>query len=269
MLSTSEWIAILGFQVVMESREVRGKAWGCRQSQGIAGLGFVAGMGLIATIDLPLIWAISLGCGQIVGLLVTITSALLCFYTNHSQYSNTGSGFVCEKCQLPAFIDTRHCDLCNLCIPAYSHHSYWLNTCIGSCNSKAYFSGVVSLAVATGCQAASGIAIFALIVEDRALGLRLKQRYSLHDKGYFFTLLLISAVLVAVFITFACVCNLSCHISRIVPKLRTTRPICISPKSEVSIGSMTKQHSSDSFDSSAGESPVVRDGESTAWSPLT
>lgn len=235
----------------------------------------MAGMGLLATVDLPLLWALLLGCGQLVGLAVTITSALVCFYTNHNAHSNSsGSGFLCEKCQLPAFLDTHHCEICDLCIPAYSHHSHWLNTCIGACNIRAYLSGLTSLAVATGCQAASGIAILALIMQDREIGLRLKQRYSLHDKGYLFALLLTAAVLVATFTTFACVCNLSYHLFRIASKWRPRRqhkirPIRTSSKAESSVSSIAKLHSGESFESSPGESALVRERESTAWSPLT
>lgn len=249
--------------------------WGCRQSQGLAGLSFTSAMGILAAVELPLPWAIPLGSGQAAGLLVAIVSVLFCFYAAHNkQASRSGSGVLCEKCELPVFLGTYHCEICEICVPGYSHHSHWLNTCIGQSNTRAYFSGLAGLALATACQATAGIGLLVLKMLDSDVALRVKQRYSLHDHCYSFNLLLISAVLVAVFVSFASICILSFHLFKVYFRWKTQRQrqilpnsVLISPKSAAPICSVSKFRN-ESFDSCAGDSAAIKENDSTVWPQL-
>lgn len=252
------------------------RKWGCRQRQGLLGLSFLSAMGILAAVELPLSWGIPLGIGQGAGLLIAVVSVLYCFYAGDNKPVRcSGSGYVCEKCELPVFDGSYHCEVCEICMPGYSHHSRWLNTCIGQRNIYAYLSGLAGLALATACQATAEMSLSVLKALDSTIALRLKQRYSLHDHGYFFNLLLISAVLVAVFISFASICSLSFHLFKAYFRWKTLRqsrvlpkPVLISQKSEASVSSAFKLRS-ESFDSCAGESAIAKEYDSTAWSPLS
>jgi len=52
------------------------------------------------------------------------------------------------------FADCSETDHCEVCGNAYSHHSYWLNTCTCAGNATAYLTTLVALAVTAGCQLA-------------------------------------------------------------------------------------------------------------------
>jgi hypothetical protein len=231
---------------------------------------------MLAAVELPLSWAIPLGSGQTAGLLAAIVSVLFCCYGGDNKpASRSGSGFVCEKCELPGFLGTFHCEICEICVPGYSHHSHWLNTCIGQSNARAYFSCLASLALATACQATAGLSLLVLKMLDSDIALRVKKRYSLHDHCYSFHLLLISAMLVAVFVSFASVCSLSYHVFNAYFRWRTRRQrqilpksVLISPKSGAPICSASKFRS-ESFDSCAGDSAAVKENESTVWPQLS
>ena len=251
------------------------RKWSCRQSQAVVGLSFLSAMGMLAAVELPLPWGISLGIGQVAGVLAAIVSVLFCFYAADNQPETpSGSGFLCEKCELPVFLDTYHCEICEICVPGYSHHSRWLNICIGQSNACAYLSGLASLALATACQSAAEISLLVLKMLDSDVARRLKQRYSLHDHCYFLNVLLISAVLVAVFVSFASLCSLGYHVFNAYFRWRTRRQKQvlsksgpISPKSGAPICSASKFRN-ESFDSCAGDSAAIKENDSTVWPQL-
>ncbi|KAI3381775.1 hypothetical protein SNEBB_009945 [Seison nebaliae] len=44
--------------------------------------------------------------------------------------------YFCDYCQKGAMEKTKHCRVCNKCVPHFDHHCIWLNNCIGDTNYK-------------------------------------------------------------------------------------------------------------------------------------
>jgi len=187
------------------------QCWSCAQVRAILGLAVLASMSTLITSELPTSSAIPLAIGQFAGWTLAIVSALRCCFTLHSEFGLISMrNTVCEKCQMQTIAGASHCDICEVCVPAYSHHSDWLNSCIGAGNCFTYLGCLLGLGFSALCQLAAGVSLLVLSAIDKDLALRINTRYSLRDQGYLFHLLhhfsaLISAVLA--FSSFLGVCR--------------------------------------------------------------
>ena len=241
------------------------KKWRCRQTQGVAGLAFVALMSALATAELPRFWSVALGSGQLIGLGMAAAASLACFSPARLKFSiHAGSGVLCEKCLSPSLPGTYHCEICQNCVPAYSHHSYWLNICICAENAIAYISSLVGLGVATGCQVVVGIAFLILIVQGKANSLKFSQHYS---PIYLFFL---SSLLISLLTLFTVCFTFVTHIrkamtlwynwkqakSKVSPAYVLSGPVTLHHEGEFCLSTTLKAHS-DSFDSHGGETAGI------------
>lgn len=202
---------------------------GCagKQCRGAVGLTFLAFLSFLEVRELPQSWAVRLGVGQAAGLFLAVLSAVYCFFSSHKCVSSPqGSGTLCLKCKLPSFVGSFHCEICDICVPGYSHHSYWLNSCIGASNSLAYLSGSLGLGTAAVLQVATGLIMYALMLGNRSFALQLSEKYALRDQGCLFHLLLLFALLVSCFIAIACTVNavlLTCRLFAVWRDRKTLR----------------------------------------------
>ena len=193
----------------MEDKTAFGKTCSPQQTRGIIGITALAFWSLIATAELPASWAISLGVSQVIGLLVVGISALRCFNTSHSTTSlRYGAGVLCTKCKRPSLAGSHHCEVCEVCVAAYSHHSDWLNNCIGVGNAGAYLGVVSGLGVLAGCQTGADIGLWVLMLSDKEFAMYIGEKYSLRDQGYLYHLLLLFSLLVSASVVIASVSNL-------------------------------------------------------------
>lgn len=237
----------------MEVRTAFYKAWSPQQTRGVIGITSLALWSLIATAELPSNWAISLGISQAVGLLVVGISALRCFYTSHSTVSlRYGTGVLCPKCKRPSAAGSHHCEVCEVCVAAYSHHSDWLNNCIGVGNSGAYLGVVSGLGVLAGCQTGAGIGLWVLMLSNKDFALYIGEKYSLRDQGYLYHLLLLFSLLVSVSVLIASVFNLLSQICRRISQKKA----------------QSKSHFQATVPRIDSSTPVLRsEGESAFFSP--
>lgn len=197
----------------MEDRTAFRKAWSPQQIRGSIGITTLALWSLITTSELPASWAISLGISQVIGLLVTGISALRCFYTSHSTTSLLyGSGVLCTQCKRPSLAGSHHCEICEVCVAACSHHSEWLNNCIGVGNAGAYIGVVSGLGVLAGCQTGADVGLWVLMLSNKEFALYIGEKYSMRDQGYLYHLLQLFSLLVSVSVLIASVFNLILHI---------------------------------------------------------
>lgn len=64
--------------------------------------------------------------------------------TIHNRGSTQQQTNMCHNCRKYVRDSTIHCHVCNACIMLYSHHSYWLDCCIGQKNSLFYFASMIA-----------------------------------------------------------------------------------------------------------------------------
>jgi len=200
------------------------KTCSAQQVRAALGITVIAVWSLIVTAELPVFWAVILGTGQGLGLAVTAVSALCCFYVVPYKVSyQCGSGILCEKCRLPSLPGTHHCDICDVCVPGFSHHSDWLNSCIGAGNAWVYLSVVLGLAVATVGQTAAAVGLWVLMLGNKDLAVRLGQKYALKDQGYLYHLTLVFSLLVSASLAIASLSNLALHLCRLLAQYKQNR----------------------------------------------
>ena len=49
-------------------------------------------------------------------------------------------GYNCRTCGIRKIARSKHCSMCNVCVPLFDHHCIWLNQCVGELNYR-YFLG--------------------------------------------------------------------------------------------------------------------------------
>ena len=187
----------------------RDKTWSCQQVRGVTGVLILSLWSFLIASELPLIWEIPLVATSLVCLIVSGITSGVCFYTDHRRYRHrSGSGALCDVCNAPISVDTYHCSICDECVPAYFHHSRWLNCCIGECNLWSYTFCVGSLFLLGACQTISQVVLLTLMIRDRATTLRLNSKYSLLDYGFLFrqTLWFFLFVSIALMLSNGCYC---------------------------------------------------------------
>ena len=187
-----------------------------QQVKAQAGLTALALFIAMPTSELPDTWSLVLAAGQVVGLALAELSALKCFYTQQSGFGGgIGIGKVCVKCDLSVCADTYHCEICSMCVAGQSHHSDWLNCCIGARNAIVYLSCLAGLALAALCQIAAVIALYAQMLSSKDFALYIGQKYSLNDQGSLFHLFLSFSLLVSASVAIACCSNFSFHLCKL------------------------------------------------------
>ena len=112
----------------------------------------------------------------------------------------SGSGSICAKCDLPVLKDTFHCEVCNVCVAGYSHHSVYLNTCIGSSNRANYSACLAGLSLAAAGELSTYVVLLALMIRDKQFTIYLNDKYSVWDYGYLFHLFVFFFMLTAFFL---------------------------------------------------------------------
>lgn len=195
-----------------------------QQARAALGITVLAVWSLVATAELPVFWAAILGTSQGLGLAIAAVCSVCCFYASPYQLSyQRGSGVLCEKCHLPSLSGTQHCEVCAVCVSGFSHHSDWLNCCIGTGNAGAYLGVVGGLALATASQTAAVVGLWALMLGNRDLAVRLGQKYALRDQGYLYHLLLLFFLLVSASLAIASLSNLVLHLCRLLSQWKRPR----------------------------------------------
>lgn len=66
----------------------------------------------------------------------------------HNRGSHQHQTNMCNNCRKYVSARTIHCHVCNACIMMHSHHSYWLDCCIGQYNIR-YYTGSMIMGVLT------------------------------------------------------------------------------------------------------------------------
>jgi len=87
--------------------------------------------------------------------------------------------------------------MCGICVSGYSHHSYWLNSCIGSANTLPYLLCLAGMALTAICQVSADLLLMVLMLSGHSFALHITRKYSLLDHGYLFNLLLPFSFLVS------------------------------------------------------------------------
>mmetsp|Transcript_14032 Transcript_14032/g.26279 ORF Transcript_14032/g.26279 Transcript_14032/m.26279 type:complete len:324 (-) Transcript_14032:2866-3837(-) len=52
---------------------------------------------------------------------------------------------VCDLCDSPVIVSSKHCGYCNRCVNGFDHHCKWLNNCIGKANYRTFFKLIIFL----------------------------------------------------------------------------------------------------------------------------
>ena len=227
------------------------------QRKALVGLTVLALFVALPTAELPSLWSAILAAGQVTGLVLTAVAALKCFFTVHRDFEvSAGPVYLCAKCQIEVSSDAWHCDICDVCVAAYSHHSHWLNCCIGATNTVPYLSCLAGLGLAAVCQTAASIALFAFMLRDRELAIRVGEKYSLRDQGYLFHLFLPFSTLVSASIAIASCSNFSFHLCKLSHRPSRVRRSTIMPAEDKSF---TNKQPYESIDATiAGEKQVEK-----------
>ena len=196
-----------------------------KQCKAVVGLPVLVFVFLLVTLELSLPWAISLNIGQFVGLSVATFCAISCIRSQHKSHyaGEAGLGKLCTLCEQPQLPDCHHCEVCEKCVAGFSHHSEWLDTCIGSANLSLYLLGTVSLGVMACTQVTAGVAVLVLMMTDREVMLEINEKYSLEDGGYFFHLVLYFAIFISIAIALECGVNFCLQLRRFVLLWKTRR----------------------------------------------
>jgi len=199
----------------MATQKRRRKTCTCQQLKGVAGLGFLTAVAFVIAEELPQTWLISLAIGLTVGLGLAAASAAVCFYTPHIDCGyKRGTGVLYGKCEMPALLGTYHCEVCEVCVPAHSHHSDWLNSCIGASNYSAYLLCLFSVGAIAICQLLASTVLLALIATDQDTARRIIYRYSLLDQGYLYRVSLFFHFLISVTLATTTWASFACHLSK-------------------------------------------------------
>lgn len=237
-----------------------------QQLKGTFGISLQALLAYAIAWELPTTWCISLRIGLTIGLGLAGISATTCFYTTHIQCGyKGGSGTLCKECQLPALLGTQHCDVCEICVPAYSHHSDWLNACIGGNNYLAYLLCLLSIGEIAVCQVLASTTLLALIATDEKTAQRVIDHYSLFDQGYVFHVFLLFYFLISLTLAVTTWASFGYHLSKAIflwkyqRKARIqTKPVRLmnrpNPSSDTGVpivSSVSMKIQSESFDSHA------------------
>ena len=239
-----------------------------QQVRAIAGLVALGLTAAASAYELPSICALALACGGVAAWLIAVICAFWCYSVKHERARHEGPGQLCPICRFPAGEDSYHCDLCGVCVAGFSHHSDWLNSCIGSANYPAYLGCVAGMGLAGGFQVATYLALFTVMVQDKGTMIRINEKYSIMDQGYFFHLVLYFALLVSTTLAVTNCANFAVRIWNIMarslkrlnkPRLRSANthkrqrifpilspPLHLSPSSEAPIYSINISNSLDS-----------------------
>lgn len=199
--------------------------WSQPQCKAVTGLMALTVVYMLITQELPRFWAITLATGQVLGLFLAAFSALYCIFLRRKRerVRSYGCGELCMECKQAKWKDSYHCEICDECVSGHSHHSDWLNTCIGSFNLTAYLVGTASLGVVAGLQVTAAIMLVVMMVEDRESMLRINEKYDMKDGGYLSHLILYFSVFVSISIALSCLVQIILQLGRLIVQWQTAR----------------------------------------------
>lgn len=202
----------------------RYKVYTSQQVRGVAGLVALGVSAAASAYELPDIYALVLLCGGSFTWFIAFICAFRCYNAKHDKARHEGPGKLCPVCHFAAGKDSYHCDFCGVCVAGFSHHSDWLNSCIGKANYPVYLGCLGSIGLAGGFQVAAYLGVLVAMVQDKATMIRLNEKYSMMDQGYFFHLVLYFALMVSFILAGTNCVNLTIRIWKIVSK-RLEKPI--------------------------------------------
>lgn len=185
------------------------------QIRAIAGLMTLALTAAASAYELPSMCEFVLIGGGAAAWSLAIICAFLCYFVKHERARHEGPGQLCPVCNSPAEEGSYHCELCGVCVAGFSHHSEWLNSCIGRANYPAYLGCLAGMGLAGGFQVAAYLALFIVMVQDKETMIRINEKYSMMDQGYIFHLILYFTLMVSVTLAATNCTNLIIRIWRV------------------------------------------------------
>ncbi|TMW56759.1 hypothetical protein Poli38472_006769 [Pythium oligandrum] len=62
----------------------------------------------------------------------------LAYFDNYAYDNEFYSKRICSTCKTIKLARSKHCSICNICVPRFDHHCVWLNSCIGEENHLSF-----------------------------------------------------------------------------------------------------------------------------------
>ncbi|CAM9487448.1 unnamed protein product [Choristocarpus tenellus] len=87
-------------------------------------------------------------------------------------YPHDGVIFVksqCPTCEIPKLARSKHCRICNMCVPRFDHHCAWLNQCVGEDNYRYFLAFLLIHCVMLWYGTAVITGILVSVVRERGL----------------------------------------------------------------------------------------------------
>nr|CCC91445.1 conserved hypothetical protein [Trypanosoma congolense IL3000] len=86
----------------------------------------------------------------------------------------------CLFCRRFVILGSKHCSVCDKCVPGFDHHCRWLNTCVGEGNYTMFCCFIASVWLSIGIVFDVGIYLITIsFLDEEGCKRRLQQRYGI------------------------------------------------------------------------------------------